>query len=109
MALTLLTSGTITLDAGPNEIASIVGPRVYVAAFDLSECDACTLGITWEVELTDIGGTPHLLAHDLTVDVAAALDGYLTPPLPTIGNSTIAINLTSGTPTGAVAWELYGL
>ena len=104
----LLNSGTYAPNPGYNLIDASAGVRPHVAVFDLSRFASCVVAVIWRAqfastEFLDVWTSGNL---DLATEPLPTL---ITPPIPCAREVSLAFDLTSGTATGLLYWDLFGL
>lgn len=105
MALTLDSNGSSGLSAGANTLAAVTGPHTFVAVLSTVNCDGCVLEYVWRFQ-TQAAADGHVIETE-TVAVSSGVDGHVTAPVPIYTTGLFVVNLVSGSPTGALHWDIY--
>lgn len=109
MALTRPFSDQTTIDTSGSTLATVTGPGVFSAAFDLSHFDGCDVQLMWLLGFEAVGHNPPVWVVDYAVDLATLQSGLLSPPMPVMATAALRATLVTGTPDGDLAWEVYQL
>jgi hypothetical protein len=106
MALTLETQDTHIPTVGDwDTLVNVVGPKVFSAAFGLSDHDGSVVSVRWRIEV--YGSLTVVWTDTFTVDVATQ-GGYLTPPIPVYMQAVLDLSVVSGS-TNPIGWDVYAL
>jgi hypothetical protein len=108
MAFVLATSGSLTLASGANNAYTAATlTRPVSAAFDFTNAVGCVVVPSWSVQF--VAGTWVVVWVGSSTAIGSDQPGVVTPVIPVGRAAKLDINLSSGSPTGAVHWDVYSL
>jgi hypothetical protein len=115
MAFELIRSNSVTAVAGVNPLEAFTEVRPMSVTVYLNALDGCDIQVTAETQ--SAGGDYGNVWRSEVITVAAyaagaagpTFDAVVVPPFPVGRWGGVALNVISGTPSGPVHWDVFGL